>query len=536
VRQDQVRVGAAVSELSRELVRLEQPCFLVLSLAGGSIPALVVEAEWTGRLGGAFAASDPSSVEGVAAAARLMDTCHLVGRADGGTVTLTKTLPPGGPSVTAARLVELRTAEAAKRADTALEVLHSQDQDLADAMDSLRLRQEELERANLELEETNRGVVALYAELNDATARLQEASESKTRFWASVGHELRTPLNSVLGLSRLLLDAGSDPLTEAQRTQVELIRDSGSMLLAMVADLLDVAKAESGRVEPRFELVDLTRVLEELRASMLPLATTPTVELLIDEPHGAGPLRTDPELLGQVLRNLVSNALKFTERGTVRCRAHVTADHVELVVTDTGIGIPPEHLSKVQEEFYQVPGPLQVRGGGTGLGLAYSRRVAGILGGELLLSSEVGEGTSAVVRLPTDPQRTDVARFASVLIVDDDAAFRTVLRGALVGIAERVEEVGDGASALRRLVSGPVGLVLLDLEIPPPTGSAVLAAMRRDPGLRAIPVVVVTSMVPVGARRAELDSTAAVIDKEQFSPELLRAAIAIATQLTEGAR
>jgi signal transduction histidine kinase len=166
--------------------------------------------------------------------------------------------------------------------------LRIQNQDLLSALEDLKARQDDLVRANAELEETNRGVlalhaelseglertnqgvVALYAELDEATRQLRAASESKTRFWAGVSHELRTPLNSVLGLSRLLLDAAADGLTDEQRLQVELIRDSGATLLTLVDDLLDVARAEAGQIEVRFQLVDLRPLVERLGAALPP--------------------------------------------------------------------------------------------------------------------------------------------------------------------------------------------------------------------------------------------------------------------------
>ena len=546
--QDQVRVATALSEICRELSALPQPASITLSVAASPTPAMVVAATWVGLLPGGAGAARLADVEGFAAAARLADALELTSRADGGSVTLTKVLPPGAPPLTRARIVELRQASRRSRPGNALDALRIQNHDLLEALEDLKARQEDLVLANAELEETNRGVmalhaelsdeleqtnrgvVALYAELDEASTRLKEASESKTRFWASVSHELRTPLNSVLGLARLLLDPASDALTAEQRHQVAMIHDSGAMLLSLVNELLDVAKAESGRLESHPEPTELRTVFDQVRASMAPLASS-DVALVVEEPPDTPRLVTDPLLLGRILRNLVSNALKFTVRGEVRCRADASGERLDIVVSDTGIGIPAEHRSRVFEEFHQVPGPLQRRAAGTGLGLPYARRLAVLLGGALELESEVDRGTTVTLQVPLSGAKALAARFGTVLVVDDDPAFRTVLRHAVEPSADRVAEVGDGTAALRAMRFERPDLVLLDLDIPPPDGQTVLAQMRQDPRLDDVPVVVVTSARLDAARHTALESTAAILDKAQFSGSLLAAAADVASHL-----
>ncbi len=559
-KQDQVRVATSLSELSRELMTLSAPATVVMSLEAGPPPALLISAEWTGQLARSRGRDELAAVEGIAAAARLVDACTVAWQERGGTVALTKRLPSGTGPLTATRISEMRETLRRSRPGNALDALRSQNQDLLQTLDQLQTEQENLLLANAELEETNRGVlalhaelseeleqtnrgvVALYAELDEASTRLREASESKTRFWANVSHELRTPLNSVLGLARLLLDPGSEPLSGEQRYQVEMIRESGAILLALVNELLDVARAESGHIEADIVPTDLAAVFEELRAALRGLATAPEVTLIVEPPDLPGPVATDPALLGRIVRNLISNGLKFTERGEVRCRTRVdlATDSLEIVVSDTGIGIPPEHQRRVFEEFYQVPGRLQATAGGTGLGLPYARRLVGILGGDMVLSSEPGRGTTVTLRLPLDV-RHDVApeghdRFGSVLIVDDDPAFRAVLRAAIAGAVDEVTEVGDGAEALRALRGQRPDLVLLDLHIPAPDGAAVLEEMRRDPALRHVPVVIVTSADLDAQRRRQLGATAVVIGKAQVSSVVLLDATQTAAALVGGLR
>ncbi len=242
---------------------------------------------------------------------------------------------------------------------------------------------------------------------------------------------------------------------------------------------------------------------------------------------------TDPVLLGRILRNLLSNAVKFTREGEIRCAVRPVPDAgvLEISVADTGIGIPLEHQRRVFEEFYQVRGPLQPVQGGTGLGLPYARKLAELLGGSLDLSSEPGTGTVVTVRLPVGAGEAPPQQLHSVLVVDDDPAFRAILRHALIGHATDLDEVDNGVDALRSLRTRRPDLVLLDLDIPDPDGAAVLVEMRRDPELRRLPVLIVTSAELHPDRRSALGATAAILDKTRFTQELLLAGAAAAVQL-----
>ncbi len=296
-----------------------------------------------------------------------------------------------------------------------------QNEQLVAALDQLRAQRDELARLNAELEETNRGVmalyhqlsqeleetnrgvVALYGELDDKSAQLRAASEAKSRFLANVSHELRAPVTAIIGLGRLLTDSQSDPLTSEQRHHVDLIRGSASDLLTLVNDLLDLAKAEAGRIEPAFADVDLRDVFGQLRGTLRAIATRPDVDLVVDDPPPGGRLSSDGVLLARVLRNLLTNALKNTLRGEVRLTARWADDgsRVDLIVSDTGVGIPAELHGRIFEEFYQVPSDETARSAGTGLGLPYARRLVTILGGTLTLVSAPGAGSVFTVSLPS---------------------------------------------------------------------------------------------------------------------------------------
>lgn len=266
-----------------------------------------------------------------------------------------------------------------------------------------RLQATEAEAAQLreELEETNRGVVALYAELDEQAIALKRATELKSRFLAYMSHEFRTPVNAIRSIARLLSDEVDGPLSEEQRRQVQFIQTSAREFAEMVDDLLDLAKIEAGRVEISpawFEMVDL---FSALRGMFRPMLENQQVTLAFEEPVDLPRLYTDDRKLSQILRNYVSNALKFTPQGEVRVSAcRVGEDRVRFSVSDSGIGIAREHHAAVFDDFAQVDSPVQKRLRGTGLGLALCRQLAGLLGGEVGVDSELGHGSTFWLTLP----------------------------------------------------------------------------------------------------------------------------------------
>jgi signal transduction histidine kinase len=280
--------------------------------------------------------------------------------------------------------------------------------ELAAVTARLHGRDELIASLNRELAETNQGVVALYAELDDNAARLREASELKSRFLSYMSHEFRTPLGAIRSITRLLLDRLDGPLTEEQERQVRFVQGAATELNEMVNDLLDLAKVEAGRVtiSPAwFEMVDL---FSALRGMFKPILDSDSVSLVFEEPSGIPPIFTDHKRLSQVLRNFISNALKFTAEGTVRVSATLDDDgRVTFAVADTGIGIAEAYLDVIFEDFVQVDTPIQKRLRGTGLGLSLSRKLARLLGGDVAVSSVVGQGSTFSVTIPS--RLTDVS-------------------------------------------------------------------------------------------------------------------------------
>jgi signal transduction histidine kinase len=275
--------------------------------------------------------------------------------------------------------------------------------DGAEAMHCSDATRLEVELAALreELEATNQGVVALYAELDTQAEELRRATDLKSRFLAYMSHEFRTPIGSIQSLARLLLDRVDGPLTNEQERQVRFIQDTANEFADMVDDLLDLAKVEAGRVSISpgwFELVDL---FSALRGMFRPVLTNPDVTLVFDEPESVPALFTDDRRLAQILRNFVSNALKFTTSGEVRVSAVCNADKtVTFAVKDTGIGIAPEFQHEIFQDYSQLDSPIQKRLRGTGLGLSLSKRLAHLLGGTVKLESALGVGSTFSVTLP----------------------------------------------------------------------------------------------------------------------------------------
>lgn len=539
-KQDQIRLATALSELGRDLLGSDG-----LTVAFGVIrrplPLLLVGMDWTEDrdLGG----------EAVQAASRLVAVHYTPSEH---TVTVEQPLTSDGRAAEA--IEQVREAVLAHTEAGVPDDSRAQTSDLIAALVESRAQREELRRLNdeleetnrgvvalyselsEELEETNRGVVALYAELEEKSRLLREASEAKTRFWANVSHELRTPVNSVVGLARLLLEFDGERLDEEQRRQIGLISASGATLLALVDELLDVAKAESGRLEPHWAPVDLRAALGQLRGTLRGFESPGAAELIVAE-SGLS-IVSDEVMLIRVLRNLLSNALKFTPSGTVRLDVAADRadgrDRVVFTVSDTGIGIPEEEQQQIFEEFYQVRGLHQRGRSGTGLGLPYARRLTELLGGRLELTSEPGSGTVVTVMLPADgrpaaqagPDEPTTPVVAVLVTVDDDDSFRASIRPLLDRLAGRVVEVAEGGRASETVRRERPDAVLLDLHLPDLDGYGVLAELAADPALAAVPVVVLTSTPPGDLDRDRLTHARAVLDKGTLSLPELAAALA----------
>jgi signal transduction histidine kinase len=441
---------------------------------------------------------------GIAGSRRLMDDLEIESSGKGTTVTLTKFLPRGtelaSPSVIARKLAVLSTQDLGA-------AVHTQNQEVIRLLNELRVREgelddreDELAQLNQELKETNRGVMVLYSELEDRAQELQQASEMKTRFISSISHELRTPLNSIVSLAGLLIRRIDGELTAEQEKQVLFIQRSAVNLTEMVNDLLDLAKIEAGKVTVKPSEFTIGEFLSALRGMFRPLVTGDVVQLMFEENSLENVrLYTDEGKLAQILRNFISNALKFTECGTVRVRAELTGETgVRFAVTDTGVGIAEENKELVWQEWGQVEADQRPRHKGSGLGLPLARQLATLLGGSVWLESTLGEGSAFYLEVPQAVASAEankpVEPAKAILIVDDDEVARYILRRNLVALTSaELIEVGSIAEARRSLATSHPSLVFLDIVMPEENGLAFAEELRSATSTEKIPIILVSS-------------------------------------------
>jgi CheY-like chemotaxis protein/two-component sensor histidine kinase len=320
-----------------------------------------------------------------------------------------------------------------------------------------------------------------------------------------MSHEFRTPLHAIRALSGLLLEHADGPLGEEQEKQVRLIVKASKDLTELVDDLLDLARIAAGKEAVRPVEFELTNLFSALRGMLRPLLVSEQVRLVFDEAPAELLLFTDEGKVSQILRNLISNALKFTEAGEVRVRVEeVTHAEIALCVSDTGIGIRSEDRERIFEEFVQAPNRLQARVKGTGLGLPLCRRLSQLLGGRIWVQSEPGVGSSFHVRLPRRyrelpaeapaPVPSPQPGLIPVLVVEDAAAERLLYEKYLVRSRYQCVSAGSLAAARRALVSAQPRAIVLDILLQGEHSWEWLAELKSSPQTRALPVIVATNV------------------------------------------
>lgn len=510
---DQTRLATAVSEVVRETMRHVGSGSVDFTLEGKTAPQLlVVSVQSEGGRARTFARALQEETHlhdhiGLTSAQRLVDRFQIETTNSGVLICLRKLLPKTAPFITSTRLQDMASVLARQQSHDPLEEIQRQNQELLQTLEALRERQEELVRLNRELEDTNRGVVALYAELDEKADHLRRADEMKSRFLSNMTHEFRTPLNSILALTRLLLDRLDGELTPEQEKQVAFIRKGATDLSELVNDLLDLAKIEAGKTEVRPTQFEVTGLFSALRGMLRPLLVTASVDLVFEEVSDLPPLYTDESKVSQILRNFLSNALKFTECGEVRVSAYLSADGkaVSFTVSDTGIGIAPEYQERIFAEFVQVENPLQKRAKGTGLGLPLCRKLAELLGGTISLVSTPGVGSAFTATVPIvyrtrypelikpDPVSTPDQAQPVVLVVEDNEELLFVYERYLAGSGLRFLATRTIREARRQLQQVRPHAILLDILLPDEAAWGFLAEVKNDPATAAIPLLVVTT-------------------------------------------
>ena len=515
---DQVQLATGISEVGREMVA-----------AGGGELEFAVSSARPRRLliTARFQAAHDRAADmpGVAAARRLIGP--PLGHDAGGACSFSRVLPRSAP------LDDGLTALGAGPRDPYSE-LREQDSELLRLHEELRRRDAELESARNELEETNRGVLALYAELDDKAESIRQISDERARFLSNVTHELRTPLSSITALCRLLLNEKDVRIGDEQAKQIAYIQKSAQDLLDFVSDLLDLAKVGAGKVSVRPAPFEVDEMLTALRGMFRPLSADANVPVIF-ELSPVPTMDTDENKVSQILRNLISNALKFTDTGEIRIStAHDRAtDEVLFTVADTGVGIAGADLDRIFDEFIQVDSRRGRRERSSGLGLPLSRKLAQLMGGSITVESEVGVGSKFRLRLPRvyarrsghGPGTPDGKGY--VMVVDDDPVSRYVAKEELERLGWRVVEAADGETALMLALEPECRAIVLDMVMPGTTGPEVLRRLGERPETAAIPVVIRTSLRPGEIDPASVARAAGVFSKSDDSMHALADMISV---------
>ncbi len=516
-RQDQTRIATAVSELARNAHEYARGGRVEFSIEGESKPqVLTMEVSDRGDgikdldliLKGGYRSETGLGV-GLLGATRLLDQFDIQTQPGVGTrITLKKLLPPGTELISAKKLGTLSSQLAALPANIGLLEVQAQNQELLSTLAELRARQEELLQLTRELEDTNRGVVALYAELDEKANHLRRADEMKTRFLSNMSHEFRTPLSSIRALSKLLLDHTDGPLTSEQQTQVAFILKGAEGLAELVNDLLDLAKIEAGKTDIRIAEFEVEAMFGALRGMLRPLLLTESVSLQF-QVHGRIPrMQTDEAKVSQILRNFISNALKFTERGSVEVSAALTPDAqaVKFAVRDTGLGIDAESQRIIFEEFSQVQNHLQQRVKGTGLGLPLCRKLVNLLGGTIALESTPGKGSVFSASIPiiypgdSDALLSDVLLSGTpqgqlpVLIIEDQQETRLLYEKFLRDSAYHPIAVKNLREADEVLKATTPSAIVLDIILNGQDSWQWLAELKNNGAMSQIPLIVATEV------------------------------------------
>ena len=354
----------------------------------------------------------------------------------------------------------------------------------------------------------------MESELHKAIWASEQATRAKSDFVASMSHELRTPLNAIIGYSEILFEDAQSAGRESETADLRKIQDAGKHLLGLIDNILDLSKIEAGKMTLYLETFELRPMIDSVAATVTALAKKTGNVLVVNCADEVGTMHSDLTKVRQILFNLLSNACKFTQNGTITLTAlrdtNEAVDWIEFQVRDTGIGMTPDQQAKVFEAFTQADNSTTRTYGGTGLGLAITKSFCRLMGGDVTLSSEAGKGTTFMVRMPAvtraasdtavsaaekrseGPQVTEPEHAPIVLVVDDDPNARELLRRHLQrgGYAVRMAANGEEALQLARTLQPDV--VTLDALMPQMDGWAVLSAMKEDAALAEIPVIMVT--------------------------------------------
>ena len=341
----------------------------------------------------------------------------------------------------------------------------------------------------------------------EAKIQAEEANTTKSKFLANMSHELRTPLNAIIGYSELLIEEMTDLGTSGLIPDLQKIHGAGQHLLGLINNILDLSKVEAGKMELFLETFEIASLIEEIAATLRPLLTKNHNALVVRCPGTIGSMSADITKLRQSLFNLLSNASKFTENGTITLAVErPEANWITFSVRDTGIGMTPEQQARLFQSFTQADASTTRKYGGTGLGLVITQQFCQIMGGDIQVESQVGQGTTFTIRLPEQVLQPEssieqvqrasagssVPGASTILVIDDDASVHDIMQRLLNREGFNVITATSGPEGLRLARERSPDVILLDVRMPTMNGWEVLSRLKSDPDLDSIPVVMVT--------------------------------------------